>query len=510
MKTMSIADIKEKLISIYNKCEILERYHINTSFIKSEINDIDSLCDNASESNNIYDSNVAIKGDDKFILNRFNHLESTVNDYLSAVHIFESIKGYNDNLSREELSNLVGIILNDLLSYERSTIRLEEFDLLYPTLYKLIKMEFKYSGYSHILNFIRNSKLDESKIDDLFLLDYSKYFKEFSTSHMVNNIVLQDYSLYDKALLIISLTESGYLDKVAKELDSFKTSFDNISYTANELEENIKSNDKIKRKNIKNKILIQKTIIPAILSLSMLITANMLARTKINEKTTSYGQTTQTYDTMLGSDEEYSYGNNSVGDTTITVYNEIHDDGTRVIKTFEFNDSDFDITSIDDFDPNSMDFTKSEYKFDLDANYESLEEFKKASQITEINKLDVKINYFIKIMLHLLISIPTVIADMIVALADNYTYETSSSGPRTILSLLIGLRYYLGYIRNEIEKINYKYNYKNTKESKAELKKLKKQLDNLNKEYKLAYEKYLYIEGILIDHGYKRQLKRGK
>ena len=113
-------------------------------------------------------------------------------------------------------------------------------------------------------------------------------------------------------------------------------------------------------------------------------------------------------------------------------------------------------------------------------------------------------------MLHLLVSIPIVIADIVVALADNYTYETSSSGPRTIFSLLIGLRYYLGYIRNEIEEINYKYNYKNTKESKAELKKLKKQLDNLNKEYKLAYEKYLYIEGILTNYGYKRQLKRGK
>ena len=510
MKKISLIEIKEKLGIIYNNCDTLEKYHIDTTLIKNEINSLSTLCDEISENNVLTSTNVQTLGDTKDLYDKFLQLESTVNSYLKAIHIFESIKSYNDNLSKEELNKLLETILNDLMNYERSTIGIEEFDELYPTFYKLIKMEFKYNGYSHILNYIRNSKLDEYKIDDLFLLDYKKYFKYIDPYRMINNMVLQDYTLYDKALLIISLNESGYLDKIKDELDPYLNKFEYLNEKSNELSENIKAQEKTNKKNKREKLLLQRTIIPAILSLTVFITANILASPRINEKTTSYKQTTEVYDTLNGNDTEITYGNEPVGDTTITIYNDAHNNGARVIKTYEFNDSDFDITKIEDVDYESMDFTSSEYKYDEDANNESLESFKVGKQIVDVDYQDIKENSLIRFALHLLISLPIALIDVIIGTIGTDAYYYDSKGPRSIFSLLVGLRHYLDYINRETYEINRKYIYENVKGRKSELKKLKKELDSLNKEYSLAYEKYQYLEEILKNYGYNKQLKRSK
>ena len=71
MKTISLIDIKEKLNDLYNSCDELDTYHIDTSILRGEIISVDNLCDSFSDDNLLSNTNVQVKKD-KNVLQLYN------------------------------------------------------------------------------------------------------------------------------------------------------------------------------------------------------------------------------------------------------------------------------------------------------------------------------------------------------------------------------------------------------------------------------------------------------
>ena len=314
-------DIKEKLNKLYTKCDLLDNYNINSNELRSEIISIDTLCDNLSDDSNLSNSNVKVKGDYKSLYLRYSILNDKINNYLKSLHIFNIIQKVNKDIKKEDLNKLLEEILNDLMNYNNSKLELEEFNSLYPSLYQLIKLEFKYTGKSMVLNYIRNSSLDQYKIDELFYDELSERFY----SPLINKITLQtatkNYIEYDKYLLYLSVIEDGYLDEIFEELEKYNVENSNLYFILNEIKEKTKNQKEINDTNKRMKYKQYTRLFPALLSLIILISANTAAKDKIDEKTSSYKTTTEVYDTIDGYSTNISYDTLEVGDIKITVYN---------------------------------------------------------------------------------------------------------------------------------------------------------------------------------------------
>lgn len=511
MRTISLMDIKEELNKLYEKCDQLDKYNISSKQFREEIILIDAQCDNLCDDSNLSIGPVKYKGDYKTLYQKYVDLDSRINKYIKALHIFDSIKKVNKDLKKDELYPLQQELYNDLANYYHSKLSLKEFDDLYPSLYQFIKLEYKYTGSSLILKFLRVYNIDTSKIDDLYYNELANLLNPLPINYIFNKAAMNDFIEYDKYLLYLSIKENGYLDSIFKELEPLKQENNELLRKIKELDESIKTQKKINRKNKIRKLKLFKNFWPIAIYLSGIITLNSIYSKPINNKFSSYKTTTETYDSIEGTYTTTSYDKLSVGDSEVTIYYPTKLNGTRIIKTYNFNDENFDIDDIDTSDFEDMEFSKSIYKYDSNLNQKSNDEFVHATKVTEVDYNDKIVNKLKVFLFHLLLSAPFMICDMIISLNllsnnyySTYIYEEKNV---TLLTLLMTLKDALEYFEYEIKNINKIHPKRSTKEDKKEITELEKQKKKLLERYNYIYDKYLYIESLLHERGYQRKLK---
>ena len=507
MKTISLLDIKEKLNELYNNCDKLDTYHIDTKSLRDEIVSIDTLCDSFSDENLLTNTNVKVQGNAKELYNRFIVLESNIKQSMDSIKIFTSVEKINKSIKQEELNPILEEILNDLMNYVGSGLHLNEFSNILDKFYTLIKLEYKYTGHSHIENYFKNTMPDKSyicKIYQMMITECSSYEQNDDFKNLVYSL---EERYYSDILLLLSIFEDGYLDEVKKELLKYKGDYFNLEEDYESLNSKIKEKKTNNRHNKVQKAKLFSRFIPVLLSITTLISANILFKDSINEHSQEYNTTTEMYDTLDGWSRTSTYQNLTLGDTTITVYNPVHSNGARVIKTYKFVDEDFDTSDIENYNFENMAFNSSEYKYDEHANSKSSDRFITMKRVSNINYDDSRINNLMKVAFHILVSVPIVIIDLFVGAFDN-GFEYVKTNVVTLTLLIAKLDEYMNYIKDQIDHINAYYKFSNMKIDKNELKELDKKLKNLNKEYTLAYEKYSHLNRILNECGYSRKLTR--
>ncbi len=231
---------------------------------KKELNRI-----NPSSNNFDYDKMYATKNKDLIFLNK---TIKSINDYIDKIitnlNLFNDINTLdqdllNNNCDKRKFNEQISTLLYDIKNYSKlQNTNNNKLIEIYPTLYKIIKLEFRLKGFSSILNSIIENNIDISYLE--------KLVKEDTKSL---NIDIKD-NLQDN-IFYIAFNEDNYTNEIIEKLidkkdDYFESKKEYENYL--ELKDKVSLNQsEIKRKLNKKRLKISASILgtftPTLLSL---------------------------------------------------------------------------------------------------------------------------------------------------------------------------------------------------------------------------------------------------
>ena len=511
-------EFKKSLDYVYANLDNIEFYGVDTSDFKKRIEQFDKLFDKYDTN-----SNAAVqvqytrsqKKDLDVIYKQIKELEKQIIDLNNALglitYLKENKKRINSNTSKEEISNIVEYVANRLLIFaqNKNTINIELLDDEIETLYQIIKYEYKYNGQSLIMYYMYKNDLLTKKFFDTWEKDCKEIdlIASFNSPYYLNDTIFR-----------IAINEDGYKEDVEVGLKEIQNKYYENKSNSEELKKIIK--EKKEKKNQRNKALarIYSGFIPMVLSLSVLIGANIGIHTAV-KKSSPYKTTKEIYSSVNDeTNTEIGYSRLNVGDTKITLYFPTNENGTRIIQNYDLKVGEtpvaitnptnpdnktlkaYEPSDYDNIDLSSTNFTSSEYKVDNEANEISTDKFMKVEKVTDIDKEDIKLNVFTNVILSILAS--GIILTLDTMARRNHTYEDNF---HTLVSLLDIPE--LENTKRNFKKAKVQYPKQVIKYDKEELKRIRRKLIEIKKKYENEYEKYSYMNKYLEEDGYSRRLK---
>ncbi len=515
----NIIHLKNALENIYENANRLEEYSFNSLEIKELVKKYDAILNGYFDDTN----NPSDKQFKKLNSRDFNKLAKDIYflhsksfEYISCIYIFKTLDDIEENIdSYDEKTYKYNAdrCLYDLQKYTKILPFMKnnnELNKRIPTIYKLIKLELKYSGNSNILNLFKISDLDKSKLEDEVENDMFVKYKINNLADLnLLKIHLKDNSyLHKETILPLALIEGSFLEDLIKTFNTYNDNYNFNLKNKNELLNTINKKEKVLKKKIKNTHLYT-TLLPFILSTSIILSSNIIALKHEKNYTLVPASTYEYYSSI---DDSYNHtetiykriNNEKELDTTLTIYYPCDKDKTRIIKTFNLV-SDIPIEDFKNFNYDNLNFTSSIYKYDQESNQISEDEFMIVKRLIKIDYTDMKNIFNLPVLLiNILANILLLTADYIIG---NYMLNDSYY---TLTVLLLNFKEVIDLINNKKNQIKNLKNKLNIKKDKEKIKYLNQELEILNKNYNELIEKYSHVYEYLNNNNYnfKKTLKK--
>ena len=424
-----------------------------------------------------------------------------------------------DKLDNDKLKNIVKSTIFDLNNYAKidqygQVDKNEGLESISHILYKIIKIEIRKLGYSELLMALEKIKLAEC-IDQYIEEDLPKS----------KNLPLPDL-LQNRAQKMwqIALNENGFIDEVKSNLDKKRVEYRNDLREYEKLNSKRKANHKVSGKNafgITGEIAAAiGRILPFILSISIVVTANMAAAKDSKSQVNQY---VSYYSTVDGDYERYDELLETVtiekglisgkpaleGDVIIKEYGETQQDGTKMLKVYKASenfDNLEDYLSVD-LENEELLYVKQVTLKEVPTSYTSEETVTEVARINSVTR-----NTGYAILDIFMFNLIALVADLIVTTgAFKFEYMT-------ILKLLVELisdgEIYSdelphGIILEAIDNIKNILKHSDGKNVNMDkLKELKEEVKISLEKYQQEYNKYSYLEPELNNAGFTKKLKK--
>ena len=158
----SLGEIKNKLDNIYNNLDNIEKFGIDTTDYKDQIDSFDLMCEKFDSNSN---TNVQVKfsrsqkKEYEILYKSIELLEKHILGinkslglitYLEELDLDKALTLEDEDTAKKELDIIVAFILDYLLTINqfKNILKPELFDSVMEKLYQIIKYEFKYTGKS--------------------------------------------------------------------------------------------------------------------------------------------------------------------------------------------------------------------------------------------------------------------------------------------------------------------------------------------------------------------------
>ncbi len=511
-----ILHLKDALNAIYENANKLDIYNFNTAEIKELVNKYDTELNEYFEDSN---KSGGVQFKRKKIIN-FSLLEKDIYSlhsktfqYLSCLYIYETldrIESEIDSYNEETYKYNADKCLFDLQKYITILPFLKNNDELNKRMhiiYKLIKLELKYKGNSNILNLIKSSELEVLVLEDLVEDDlFHKYHVENLADLRLLELNYKDNTyLHNDVILSIAIMEGTFLKDLIKIFNDYSLEQYNKSKDAKKLE-NIIYHNKNDLRFIIRKSHLYTSLLPCLLSISVLIGANY-ALHNYEKKYKDVPATTYEYYSTI--DDSYNHteivhkylNDANVNDTEVTIYYPCDERGTRIIKKYNFV-SDLPIESIPEINYDKLQFVSSEYKYDQESIDISTDGFTLVKRISNIDYSDMQEITSIPVILI------NILANALICIIDYLIGASILQNDVYTLTIVVS---HLGHVidsidqkRKEIRKYKEKLN---IDKDKKELKKLNEEIKILDKNYEELMDRYSHLYPYLDKNGLIRKLK---
>lgn len=510
--------IKTKLERIYSRLEEINDNKYDSSGVKKAFKMIDSLLERYDDVPNSINTGTQVKAQNKEITNLLKLTDSLgiyVDKLYNSFRIFTDIKSVQElyskkKPSKEEFNECLKVILNDLIDYKflitQGNFTTDRFDNeLAPTLYKLILDEAKFNGSYTILNTLENMNIDTRSIERLLNEDVLNLI---DNEDIKNELYKLDSKVFKNAKMNrnIILIVSTYKDNYKLELESlFKNRLKDIKYAKEDYDEYLslkkkaeKNNKKARKELSKAKKGLREQIIPIILSISVLIGANI----GINGVTKNFKHKTgESYSTVEGYTDydEYDIYETKVGDVIVEVFGDKSDNGSRSYKKYVISDLENPTLDLDSLELSDDNLVKTYKNYEGDSLSDSA--YTNIAVIENVEKDEP--TYVLAFALHLLMTTIWAVIDLAMSVALEVgdvgvlfpfkeNYEVLKNG--------------IDYSKKEIELAKeYLYRLEDGRTySKEELKKKKEYLETLINEYNKLLNDYSHLTEVI---GIEKTLK---
>ncbi len=513
--------IKSKLEKIYSTIDELGAYDFESDTLKKDLETLTKKLESyESIPSNILSGTSSLRQSDKTIsslLKLTDSFEIFINDIKNKLRIFDDAKKIDqvliNEMSYEDIKPYIEILANDLIDYN-NLLKISKpnknFNSVLETIYKVIKIEIRYTGSSILLNELERLKIDISYLNELLMKDANTLKDKLSSKNkkiIENHISDNTNSLNKDLLLMVSIFEVNYDSKVLKELYKSKNK---VLSSKNNYDEYLKikkqkSKYKDSAKSLINdsSVVFLKRIIPPLLSLSILLGANIaiVKRYKNFNSVSSTIYTTEEgyYNNKQSLERTTNYNE---GDVIILDYSSTRIDGSKTVRYYKL---DGPLENIDDYKTITLtdDMLINEQTVDTRNQNLRTEHYREYMVIDKLYK-DIG-DRVILVLINVLISMGWFLLDVLLGLpleeyADVSTLVTSIVDD----GFLFDIKEALDEIKEAIELLKTKDN--DVIYSKEEEKRRKKELDKLTKEYDELYQKYLYLKEILDNNKVERKL----
>ncbi len=505
MNYNNIIQLQNRINKINQNISKIDDYKYDTSDLKyrsynlqKELNDIIGEKNNyskytfASETANITEEAI-----NKLFLSVAS-LEKEIdklNKYFSIFKDINIIKNeLNDNIADFKLKQIIYIIKSDLEYFEnikKDGYTFEKEEDTYKIIYEVIKTEFRKENSSTLFDYVSNINYIKQYLKKFIAEDTIKYINEIDVNKRSNEF----FSLteIDRLLTyLISMNENNYKDEILDKVKSYKIKYNELIKEIEHLES--LKNMNVKDKNIKKdkikaaKDKIKDYILPAILSLSLLITSQNISNQVSNKYLRKSNVQTTVYDTM---DDSITITNSFdynvlipayKDDVIVTKYSDVTEDKTRYVSTYKYKN---DGRNIEDY---STLHDNSHIVFNtIQDNTKNNDEEYTTVSITDVDYY----NYIISNLKYLLSLVCLVLWALVDVLLADVTAPSNRTSSPFIIMLLADKdvrKNALNNIKESIKTIKEVEHLMNEKENgeiydKEYYKKLKLNLKKLEKQY---------------------------
>ncbi len=282
---------------------------------KKELNSINPSANNFNQ-NKMY----ATKNKDLIFLNK---TIKSLNDYIDkmsvSLNLFNDIDTLdqdllNNNCDKRKLNEQISTLLYDIKNYSKlKNTNSDKLIEIYPTLYKIIKLEYRLKGFSSILNSIIENNIDISYLEKLVKEDTKLLNLDTKDTLQDNifNIAFNEDNYTNEVIEKLTDKQDDYLES-KKEYDDYLELKDEIALNQSE----------VKRKLKKGKLYIISSIIrtfgPTLLSLIAMGSIYSHLNKNFNEQYTPIKETETIEDTIY-------YDNKNGTEINYQEYSEIKD-----------------------------------------------------------------------------------------------------------------------------------------------------------------------------------------
>ncbi len=347
MNKNNIFYIKNKLETIYKKIESIEGFNYDTNQMKNNFKKLDDSL------NNILDnSNSSVQKEINYapitaLIDSFDEYVTSIQNKFKIYEHINIIKNeINNDITPQKLKSITDLIINDLRNYNTLyKMKNEKEEELYQTIYEIIKVEFRVTGDSSLLDSLIKYDIGTNELKDLINKDIKKYINE-KDIYKRNNEVLSIDSIDKKMVYLLSFNSDNYKQKILEEIFKEKELIHEKEEELNNIKNLKHSKSSISSDNIKSykdaRTYFMYSIIPKILSLSILIGANHLAN-QYKEKHITYKSVVECYDTVDGYYEEKLYQKDEVGNVKVKIYYPVGEDVSttrypEITRNYEYYD----------------------------------------------------------------------------------------------------------------------------------------------------------------------------
>ena len=508
----SLGEIKNKLDNIYNNLDNIEKFGIDTTDYKDQIDSFDLMCEKFDSNSN---TNVQVKfsrsqkKEYEILYKSIELLEKHILGinkslglitYLEELDLDKALTLEDEDTAKKELDIIVAFILDYLLTINqfKNILKPELFDSVMEKLYQIIKYEFKYTGKSLILNYMYPNLHLTNKFFEVWKKDYEKNKDSLKSLKDIDNLYEYRYYL-NSTIKTIALNEDGFLQDKEKELSNLINKYEINKENKEEAETTLKQKKALQKNRRKGMATIYSRFLPILVSLGVLVGSNVGVN-KLIKNNSKYKTTTEYYSSLTDeTTTEDGYSKLSVGDTRITIYYPIDEKNARIIKQYDLNEPSVDIEKWTELNYDSLDFSSSTYKVDDEANKKSTEQFIEVEKVTNIDINEKNPSIVLMILASITVSLITLLLD--------YKSKDLTNRNTIFLHDLINPNEVKRIYNIEKSRLNKEYPKQNMKFTKDTLRQRIQVLKDLEKEYEDYYSKYEYISEYLENDGYTRKLK---